>query len=58
MRCRRGYRILRELGSKNFGTVDLGDIRRNRCLIELAAQIARYPEQSLPRIHNWNITSA
>jgi hypothetical protein len=42
------------LGTKNFGTVDLGDHRRSKRLIDSAARIAAHPEKSFNQVFNWN----
>lgn len=42
------------MGTKNFGTVDLGDQRRTTRLIESAAQIAAYPEKPFNQVFDWN----
>ena len=39
---------------QNFGTVDLGDPRRGRRLVDCAARIALQPEKSFPAIFDWN----
>lgn len=35
-------------GERNFGRVDLGDVRRNRRLVQLANQMVQHPSGSLP----------
>lgn len=42
------------MGTKNFGTVDLGDERRTKRLIESAARIAAHPEKPFNQVFNWN----
>src|ERR1051325_6930809 len=39
---------------EHFGTVDLGDRRRTRRLVQSAARIAQHPEKSFPQIFDWN----
>ena len=42
------------LVTKNFGSVNLGDQRRTRRLVESAAQIAAHPEKPFNQVFNWN----
>ena len=35
-------------GMRNFGTLDLGDCRRTRRLVDLADQLCRHPGGTLP----------
>lgn len=41
-------------GHKNFGTVDLGDRRRTKRLVESAAKIAARPEKPFNQVFDWN----
>ena len=49
-----GCLFLFRVGTKNFGTVDLGDARRTKRLIESAAQIAAHPEKPFNQVFDWN----
>jgi len=42
------------VGTKNFGTVDLGDVRLTRRLIHSAARIAAHPEKPFNQVFDWN----
>ncbi|HEY4377082.1 MAG TPA: IS4 family transposase [Acidimicrobiales bacterium] len=42
------------LGSKNFATVELGDARRTRRLIDSAARIAAAPRRPFNQVFDWN----
>jgi hypothetical protein len=40
-------------GQEHFGTAELGDRRRTRCLIDLANRLAKHPQGSLPhKLHD------
>ena len=53
-RSRHGRFLLFALGTKNFGTVDLGDRRRTQRLIDSAARIAAHPQKPFNQIFDWN----
>jgi len=38
-----------EWAKQQFGTCDLGDVRRTRRLVQFAAQVAAAPDSSTPR---------
>jgi Transposase DNA-binding/Transposase Tn5 dimerisation domain len=54
MELSNGCFLVFRLGTKNFGTVDLGDRRRSKRLIDSAARIAAHPEKSFNQVFDWN----
>lgn len=42
------------LGTKNFGTVDLRDLRLTKRLVQSAAKIAAHPEKPFNQVFDWN----
>jgi len=48
----------REWAEHNFASVNLGDRRRTRRLVESAAAIAARPEQTFPQVFDWNALRA